>query len=172
MDMTAALGPPEAQESEGAALQDVFRIHCFGCGALNAHGLQIKSRWQGDELVCRWRPQAFHIGHPGMVYGGTIASVIDCHAIWTAMAALCRDTAHDLASGPPPFAFVTGRLAVSYLKPMAIDAEMELRARVIDQGERKSIVACQVLQNGVECVNAEVVTVRIKSPMPSPDSPG
>jgi acyl-coenzyme A thioesterase PaaI-like protein len=168
MDMAAAPPPPE---SAGAALQDVFKIHCYGCGALNAHGLRIKSRWQEDELVCHWRPQAFHIGHPGMVYGGTIASVIDCHAIWTAMATLCRDTAHDLASGPPPFAFVTGKLAVSFLKPMAIDAEMELRARVIDQGERKSIVACQVFQNGVECVKAEVVTVRIKVPPSLPASP-
>lgn len=164
MDMMATRSPAAEPESAGTALQDVFKIHCYGCGALNAHGLQIKSRWQGDDLVCRWRPQPFHIGHPGMVYGGTIASVIDCHSIWTAMAALCRATAHDLASGPPPFAFVTGKLAVNYLKPMTIDAEMELRARVIEQGERKSVVACQVFQNGVACANAEVVTVRIKAP--------
>jgi len=163
MDMMATRSPSTALESTGTALQDVLKIHCYGCGALNAHGLQIKSRWQGDDLVCRWRPQPFHIGHPGMVYGGTIASVIDCHAIWTAMAALCQATAHDLADGPPPFAFVTGKLTINYLRPMAIDVEMELRARVIDQGERKSIVACQVFQHALECANAEVVTVRIKA---------
>ncbi len=168
MEITTEPGPRMPRESAGAALQDVLRIHCYGCGALNAHGLQIKSRWQGDDLVCRWRPQAFHIGHPGMVYGGTTASLIDCHAIWTALATLCRHVAHDLASGPPPFAFVTGRLSVSFLQPMGIDAELELRARVIDQGERKSIVACQVFQHGVECANAEVVAVRIKAPAPQP----
>jgi len=148
----------------GRALQDVLKVHCFGCGALNEHGLQIKSRWEGEELVCRWRPQPFHIGYPGFVYGGTIASVVDCHAIWTAMAALCRQTGHDIESGPPEFAFVTGKLSVNYLKPAAIDRVLELRAQVIDQGERRSTVHCRVLQEGVECANAEVVMVRVKAP--------
>lgn len=147
----------------GRALQDVLKVHCFGCGALNAHGLQIKSHWEGDDLVCRWRPEPFHIGYPGFVYGGTVASVVDCHSIWTAMASLCRDTGHDIDAGPPPFAFVTGKLSVSYLKPMAIAEEMELRARVIDGSERRSTVACRVLQGGVECANAEVITVRVKA---------
>jgi len=58
----------------GRALQDVLKVHCFGCGSLNEQGLQIKSHWQGDELVCHWQPLPHHIGHPGIVYGGTIAS--------------------------------------------------------------------------------------------------
>ncbi len=151
-----------AVPASGRPLQDVLKVHCFGCGALNDHGLQIKSVWAGEELVCRWRAKPFHIGYPGFVYGGTVASIIDCHAIWTAMATLCRDTGHDLADGPPPFAFVTGKLSVSYLLPMAIEREMELRARVIDAGERKSVVNCRVLQGGVECASAEVVTVRVR----------
>jgi acyl-coenzyme A thioesterase PaaI-like protein len=148
----------------GRALQDVLKVHCFGCGALNEHGLQIKSHWEGDELVCRWRPEPFHIGYPGFVYGGTIASIVDCHAIWTAMASLCRDSGHPIESGrPPAFAFVTGKLSVNYLKPAAIDQELELRAQVIDTGERRSIVQCRVLQRGTECANAEIVTVRVKA---------
>lgn len=163
MDMLASANGGAGAASGGRALQDIFKVHCFGCGALNEQGLQIKSHWQGNELVCRWRPQPFHIGHPGFVYGGTIASVIDCHAIWTAMATHCRDIGYDLGTGPPPFAYVTGRLAVNYLKPMAIADEMELRARVTDAGERKSLVACQVFQRDVECANAEVLTVRVKA---------
>lgn len=145
----------------GRPLQDIFKVHCFGCGALNDHGLRIKSVWAGEDLVCRWRPEPFHIGYPGYVYGGTIASVIDCHSIWTALATLCLNSGHDLADGPPPFAFVTGKLSISYCKPMAIDREMELRARVIDAGERKSVVDCRAFQDGVECASAEVVTVRL-----------
>ena len=80
-------------------LQDVFKVHCFGCGALNAHGLQIKSRWEGDDMLCNWKPEPYHIGHPGYVYGGTIASVIDCHSIWTALAHYCRETGHALEDG-------------------------------------------------------------------------
>ncbi|MFN9281121.1 MAG: PaaI family thioesterase [Betaproteobacteria bacterium] len=143
----------------GRALQDVLKVHCFGCGSLNERGLQIKSHWQGDELVCRWRPPADHIGHPGIVYGGTIASIVDCHAIWTALATHCRDAGLELTAAPP---YVTGKLSVSYVKPARIDQVLELRARVIDAGDRRSTVHCRVLQDGEECAVAEVVTVRIK----------
>ena len=146
------------------ALQDVMKVHCFGCGALNEHGLQIKSFVDGDAVICRWRPAPFHIGYPGYVYGGTIASVIDCHSIWTAMADHCREFGHDIKDGPPPFAVVTGKLTVSYLKPMAIDQDMELRARVTQRSDRKAIVACSVFQRGQECASAEVVTVRVPAP--------
>jgi len=145
----------------GRALQDVLKVHCFGCGSLNEHGLQIKSHWQGDELVCHWQPLPHHIGHPGVVYGGTIASVVDCHSIWTALATHCRDTGTDLATGAPPF--VTGKLSVSYLRPARIDQVLELRARVIDAGDRRSTVRCRVLQEGEECAVAEVITIRIKT---------
>ncbi len=151
--------PPSA--GEGRALQDVLKVHCFGCGALNAHGLQIKSCWDADDLVCRFRPEPFHIGHPGFVYGGTIASVVDCHSIWTAMATHCRDNSLPIDGRPLPFAFVTGNLSVNYLKPAAIDQDLELRARVIEKSERRYTVSCSVVQQGVECANARVVAVRI-----------
>jgi acyl-CoA thioesterase FadM len=144
------------------ALQDVLKVQCFGCGALNERGLQIKSHWEGDELVCRWRPPPHYIGHPGVVYGGAIASVVDCHAIWTAMATYCRaeGIALDAAASPP--VFVTGRLTVDYLRPAAIDRPLELRARVVDRSERRSTVACRVLQGDIECATAEVIAVRLK----------
>jgi acyl-CoA thioesterase FadM len=144
-------------------LQDVWKVHCFGCGALNAHGLQIKSRRDGEDMVCRWQPPAFHIGYPGYVYGGTIASIVDCHCIWTALDQYCRDTGHRLADGPPAHVYVTGSLKVNYLKPVPIDGEMELRARIIEQSERKMIIGCRVLHEGVLCADAEVVTVRVKA---------
>lgn len=144
-------------------LQDVLKVHCFGCGALNAHGLRIKSRWDGDELLCRWRPEPYHIGYPGYLYGGTIASVVDCHSIWTAVAHRCRETGHSLDDGPPPFAYVTGSLRVNYLKPVPIEGEIELRARVLENASRRMIVGCRVSQCGIECANAEVTTVRIEA---------
>jgi acyl-coenzyme A thioesterase PaaI-like protein len=147
---------------DGRALQDRLQVHCFGCGALNAHGLHIKSRWQGGEFVCVWQPRPEHIGHPGYVYGGTIASVVDCHAIWAALSVHCREAGHDLSSGPPPFAVVTASLRVNYLKPASVDQALELRARIVEHGERKSVVACSVRQGLMECATAEVITVRVK----------
>ncbi len=163
VDSQAAGGPASANDpfDDGRPLQDRLRIHCFGCGALNAHGLQIKSGWAGDEFVCVWQPKAEHIGYPGYVYGGTIASVVDCHAIWASLSLRCRDAGHDLNSGPPPFAVVTGRLSVNYLKPALVAQPLELRARITEHGERKSVVVCRVLQGEVECATAEVITVRV-----------
>ena len=149
----------------GPALQDRFKVRCWGCGALNPGGLQIKSRWEDDELTCRWQPRPEHIGHPGIVYGGLIAAVVDCHAIWAAMAGTCREAGLELSdASPPPFAFVTGKLGVNYLAPAAIDQPLELRARVVDRAERRVTVACRVLQGERECASAEVVAVRVKAP--------
>lgn len=145
---------------EGRALQDVLKVHCYGCGSLNAQGLQIKSHWEGDELVCRWRPQPQHIGHPGIVYGGIIACVVDCHSVWTATATWCRNSGIDLDGGQMPFTAVTGKLTLNFLKPANIDHPLELHARVIDASERRASVACRVLQNGLECATADVVVVR------------
>jgi acyl-coenzyme A thioesterase PaaI-like protein len=147
---------------DGRALQDRLQVHCFGCGALNAHGLHIKSRWQGDELVCIWQPRPEHVGFPGYVYGGTIASVADCHAIWAALSLHCKEAGHDLSSGPPPFGVVTASLSVSYLRPARVARALELRARIVRHGERKAVVTCSVRQDSVECATVEVVTVRVK----------
>jgi len=147
---------------DGRALQDRLRVRCFGCGTLNAHGLHIKSRWQGDELVCVWQPRPEHIGFPGYVYGGTIASIVDCHAVWAALSRRCREVGHDLSSGPPPFGVVTGSLRVIYLKPALVAQSIELRARIVTHNEHKSVVACRVRQGPVECATADVVAVRVK----------
>lgn len=160
--------PPETKPTfdpfdDGRPLQDRLKVHCFGCGTLNAAGLHIKSRWEGNEFVCVWKPKPEHVSFPGYVYGGTIASVVDCHAVWAAVSMHCRDTGHDLNSGPPPFAVVTGSLHVKYLKPALLAEALELRARIVDHGERKSTVACSVSQGPVLCATAEVITVRVKA---------
>jgi hypothetical protein len=64
--------------------------YCYGCGRLNPHGLQIRSTWDGDEAVCDFLPRSFHIAVPGYVYGGLIASLIDCHSTGTAAGASYR----------------------------------------------------------------------------------
>jgi len=61
--------------------------YCYGCGRLNEDGLQIKSYWDGDETVAQYTPRPSHIAIPGYVYGGLIASLIDCHSTGTASAA-------------------------------------------------------------------------------------
>ena len=99
------------------AMQDVVRVHCFGCGSLNAHGLQIKSYWAGDEVVCSWKAQPHHSGgFREALNGGIIASIVDCHAMWTAYAAACRDEGVEM-SEPMSYVYVTASLKVNYLRP-------------------------------------------------------
>lgn len=144
------------------AMQDLMPNQCFGCGAHNAHGLQIKSFWAGEDVVCAWRPQPHHIGHPGILYGGMIASVIDCHCIWTAVAHAHRAHGAEM-NETPRFLYVTASLTVNYRKPVPIDSAVELRARVSESSERKAIVECTVTCRGVVCADARLVAVRMST---------
>ena len=146
----------------GTPLQDLLPGHCFGCGTLNANGLHVKSRRNGEEFTSVWSPRAEHVGYPGFVYGGTIASVVDCHAVWAALATWCGDIGHDLQDGAPPFAAVTASLRVNYLKPASVHKALTLLARISSHDERKCAVKCSVYQGAAECANAEVLAVRVR----------
>ena len=77
--------------NEDKCFQDYYdddMNHCYGCGQLNDRGLRIQSRWEGDEAVARFEPKHYHTAIPGYVYGGLIASLIDCHGTGTAAAAV------------------------------------------------------------------------------------
>jgi acyl-coenzyme A thioesterase PaaI-like protein len=133
---------------------------CYGCGRLNPEGLQIKSVWDGEESLCRFRPRPYHTAMPGYVYGGLLASLIDCHATGTAAAAKYRAEGRAMDT-LPPLRFVTASLHVDYLAPTPIDAELELRGRVGEIKGRKITVAVELTANGNLCAKGEVVTVQM-----------
>ena len=145
------------------ACQDYYQeAHsiCYGCGRLNRHGLQIKSYWEGDESVCRFTPLPQHTAMAGYVYGGIIASVIDCHGTGTAAAAAYRAAGRDMGT-EPDLRFVTASLHVDYLRPTPIDAPMELRGKVKETRGRRVIVSITLSSKGQVCAIGEVVTMRI-----------
>jgi acyl-coenzyme A thioesterase PaaI-like protein len=149
------------------AIQDDYPSdfsHCYGCGRLNGTGLQLKSRWESDEVVARFTPRAEHVAVPGFVYGGLIASLVDCHAIATAAAHAARRDGVPLGEGRMP-RFVTGSLRVDYLKPTPAGCELELRARVRDAGERKATVEFTLAARGDVTVRGEAIAVRMPSSM-------
>jgi acyl-CoA thioesterase FadM len=143
-------------------MQDLVKVHCYCCGALNVQRLQIKSFWAGDEVVCAWRPRPEHIGHPGVLYGGLIASVVDCHCIWTAKAHAYRRAGREM-NGSAEFMFVTAALRIDYRKPVPIEQAVELRAREVEFSGRKSVINCIVSSRGLACAEAEVVAVLISA---------
>jgi len=145
------------------AFQDYYPDHwsqCYGCGRLNPHGLQIKSYWDGDETVATFHPQPYHTAIPGYVYGGLIASLIDCHATGTAAAAAYRAEGRAMDT-QPPFRFVTASLHVDYLLPTPIDESLELRGQVKEIKGRKVVVAVTLSAAGKVCAQGEVVAVSI-----------
>jgi acyl-coenzyme A thioesterase PaaI-like protein len=131
---------------------------CYGCGRLNPHGLQIKSFWDGAESVCRFKPRPYHTALPGIVYGGLVASIIDCHGTGTAAAAAYRAAGREMGTEPEK-RFVTASLHVDYLRPTPLDAELELRGTIEEQKERKVIVAVTLSANGEICAKGRVVAV-------------
>ncbi len=154
------------------AFQDYYPddvAHCFGCGRLNEHGHQLKTYWDGDETVTRYRPRPYHTAIPGYVYGGLVASLIDCHGTGTAAAAAARLAGLELdgttaPSGQAP-RFVTAALTVQYVRPTPLGPELEVRGTVKEAKDRKATVEVTVVANGEITARGEVVAVRMPEAM-------
>ncbi len=142
------------------AFQDQYPddyAHCFGCGRLNTAGHHLKSYWEGEESVCRYTPDPKYTGgFPGFLYGGIIASLIDCHGAGTAAAAKARE------DGKPISRFVTASIKVDYLAPTPINTELEVRGKPMEIKGRKVLVDLTVSAGGKICATGSVVMVQIK----------
>ncbi|HEV8338686.1 MAG TPA: PaaI family thioesterase [bacterium] len=146
----------------GRPFQDDLREnYCWGCGIANPHGLHIKSAWHGDDAVCVWQPAPEHMAGPrGVLNGGIIATIIDCHSICTAVADAYRGEGRQIGSDPLIW-FVTGSLAVSYQRPAPLDRSLRVSARITERTGRKTVVAATVAAGEDPCATGEVVAVRV-----------
>jgi len=155
------------------AFQDYYPddlSHCYGCGRLNEHGHQIKSYWDGEETVCTFHPQPYHTAIPGFVYGGLIASLIDCHGTGTAAAATYREEGRAIGT-EPPVRFVTASLRVDFLRPTPMGVPLEIRGTVKEIKGRKVVVGATLSAGGEVCARGEVVAVRLpESMVPAKDA--
>ena len=146
------------------AFQDCYPdnyAHCYGCGRLNERGLKIKSYWDGEESVCHFTPDAHYTGgFPDYLYGGLIASLIDCHAAGTASAARAREDGIDPETQPLE-RFVTASLKVDYLAPAPVAEALEIRARVREISGRKVWLDATLSARGKVCARGEVLMIQI-----------
>lgn len=143
------------------AIQDTIADnHCVGCGPDNPHGLRIKSFWCGElETLCAFQPQPHMAAASGAVLnGGVIATLIDCHAVCTAMSYARRLAAPnaDLEA-----VFATGSLTIRYRRPTPIDHPVLVHAKVVGIAERKTVLECTLSSAGEVCAEATVVAVRV-----------
>jgi acyl-CoA thioesterase FadM len=153
--------------TEKKAIQDYYSdpmAHCYGCGRLNDVGLQIKSYWDGEGSYATFKPRAYHTAFPGFVYGGLLASIIDCHGTGTAAAAAYHAEGREMGTYPE-LRFVTASLQVSYLNPTPIDCVLELRGVVKEMKGKKVIVDVTLTANNEICVRGEVIAIKIPDTM-------
>jgi acyl-coenzyme A thioesterase PaaI-like protein len=153
--------------AEMPAVQDFYPddvAHCYGCGRLNESGLRLRTRWDGDETVSRFTPAPWHTAIPGSVYGGLVASLLDCHGTGSAAAAALRAEGREIGDGLAP-RFVTAALHVDFLKPTPLGPELEVRGRIVEIKPRKVVVEETLSADGVVTARGHVVAVRM------PDAP-
>jgi len=149
------------------AVQDYYPedvAHCFGCGRLNGDGHQLKTVWEGDEFVSRFLPKPQHTAIPGYVYGGLIASLLDCHGTGGAAAAALRREGREIGEGEVP-RFVTASLQVDFLKPTPLGPELEVRGRIVEISDRKVVLEETLSVEGVVTARGRVVAVRMPDSM-------
>ena len=154
------------------AIQDFYPddvAHCYGCGRLNPHGLHIRSSWDGDETIAVLTPREYHTAMPGYVYGGLIASLVDCHGTGSAALAAYRACGRGPGSSPP-LRFVTASLKVDYLRPTPMGIPLMARGRIKEVKPRKVVVDIEVIAGGEVCARGNVVAVLMPEHMATDSS--
>lgn len=154
---------PDTDALYRGALQDIWpNGTCYGCGPANPVGLQIKSYWNenGTAVVATFHPEPHqNSGYPNVMYGGLVASLIDCHSVWAATAWTYREEGRPHGS-PPIISYVTGRLEVNYLKPTPLDQPI-LLSSVLDKIEgKKAIIKTTLGTADTITAQGEVITIR------------
>ncbi len=145
------------------AIQDHYRdaeSHCYGCGSLNPEGLQLKSYWDGESSTATFTPRPYHTAIKGIVYGGLIASIVDCHGTGTAAAAATSAAGIELGKDNP-LRFVTASLQVDYIRPTPMGVPLELTGAVEELKERKVTVGIRVTARGELVAKGKVIAVQV-----------
>ena len=146
------------------SLQDTYAPNnrCFGCGPANEQGLRIKSRAEGDVVVADFTPEPHHQAFDGMVNGGILGALLDCHSNWAATHHLMHKTG---ASTPP--CTVTADYSIKLLRPTPTDGPVKLRARVTESTEDRAIVEATLEAEGKVCAKCRGTLVAVKPGHPA-----
>lgn len=147
------------------ALQDQYAPHsrCFGCGPANDKGLRIKSFVEGDEVIASFVPQEHHEAFPGMVNGGIVGALLDCHSNWTSAHALMRARNEN---APP--CTVTADFHVRLKRPTPLDGTpLQLRAHVVSIEGDQVVVAATLEAHGKVCATCDGTFVAVKEGHPA-----
>ena len=129
---------------------------CFGCGPANEKGLHVRSFVEGEEVVCEWKPEPQYEAFPGVLNGGIIGALLDCHSNWAAAYHLMRRAG---AERPP--CTVTADYSVKLLRPTPTDASLRMRARVVESAEDRAVVEAELIAGEKVCAKCRGTFVAV-----------
>lgn len=129
---------------------------CFGCGPINEKGLRIRSFAVGDEVVAEWMPERHHEAFHGVLNGGIIGALLDCHSNWAAAWHLMNRN-HE---GHPPCT-VTADYAIKLLRPTPTDQPVRLVARVVESKDDRAVVEAQLIAHDKVCATCRGTFVSV-----------
>ena len=138
------------------------RMKCFGCGPANERGLRIRSFARGEEVVCEWRAEPHHEAFPGMLNGGIIGALLDCHSNWAAAHHLMRRGGLDR-----PACTVTAEYSVRLLRPTPSGAQLRLAARVVESSADRAVVEAELLAGAKTCATCRGTFVAVRPGHPA-----
>jgi acyl-coenzyme A thioesterase PaaI-like protein len=135
---------------------------CFGCGPANAKGLHINSFPEDDEVVATWHAEPHHQAFPGVLNGGIIGALLDCHSNWAATYFLMKRDGLDHAP-----CTVTAEFHVKLLRPTPVDGPITLKARVVESTQTSATVEAELIVGGKICDTCRGVFVAVKEGHPA-----
>lgn len=135
---------------------------CFGCGPANPKGLHLRSFVQGEEVVAEWKPEPHYEAFPGVLNGGIIGTLLDCHSNWTAAWHLMRRRG---AERPP--CTVTAEYRVKLLRPTPTGGTLRLVAKALEVLEDRAHIEAQLLAEDKCCATCQGVFVAVKPGHPA-----
>jgi acyl-coenzyme A thioesterase PaaI-like protein len=146
------------------SLQETFAPNnaCFGCGPANPTGLHVRSFVLGDEVVAEWQPEQQYEAFPGVLNGGIIGSLLDCHCNWAATWHLMEKSGAD----KPPCT-VTADYSIKLLRPTPTDQKIRLVARVIESTDDRAIVEGELIAHDKICATCRGTFVAVKPGHPA-----
>lgn len=149
------------------AIQDHYPpsfAHCYGCGPANPHGHHLKSFLLDDRTEARFTPDTIYSGGiPENVYGGMIASLLDCHGTASAAAFAYRDRGRAMGDDGPPIRFVTASLQIDFRKPTPLGQELLVTGLLRSLDGRKAQVSLALSAGGVECARGEMLAIELRA---------
>jgi acyl-coenzyme A thioesterase PaaI-like protein len=135
---------------------------CFGCGVANEKGLRIRSFEKDGEYFAEWKAEKHHEAFPGMLNGGIIGSLLDCHSNWAAAHYLMKQNNKD-----EPDCTVTANYSIKLLRPTPSDALIKLRAKVVESSEDRATVEAELIANDKVCATCKGLFVAVKEGHPA-----